>query len=593
MCSILGYYKLDQAKVPKSKFLDIGFNSMHSRGPDNENEVYLDDICMLGHQRLSIIDIDDEANQPMQSMSNSLVYNGELYNYLELKVDFDTNFSTSSDTEVFLKGLNTYGMQFLNKTNGMYALGYYNSINKKLYLIRDRFGVKPLHYTVEDGILYFSSEIEPLIQIKQNIKKNISVYKNYFTHTATDYNQETFIEDIYQVKAGHYLEVSDVLNEVQWYKGDDFSFDESILESHEKTLNFTENLLVNAIDIRMRADVPICLTLSGGIDSTTIYTLIKERLEKNIHPFTFIHPGADTNEYDKVLKLVKSYDDDVCVVSENESESFSDVEKDLDILEFPIWGISSRAYVNTYEKIKNDGFKVVLEGHGSDELLGGYPYMMESAIYEYLQSGKFLKAFETLKIANETGHDGLGTKNNIIFQMIKISLKILLKKISIKTLQENINWTFKFKILPITLRAFDRLSMNSSIESRAPFLDYRVVEFFKKLPLNYKVNKIGNKAILREILKKYNKDFIYLDKQKMGFASDIPKFFNNTKNKEAVKEYIDKFDMHGFESQKIKAMQIMNKEKIQWKDTMDLSKVILVSMINDKYNFDDAKQEVR
>jgi len=141
--------------------------------------------------------------------------------------------------------------------------------------------------------------------------------------------------------------------------------------------------------------------------------------------------------------------------------------------------------------------------------------------------------------------------------------------------------------LPIVLRAFDRLSMNSSLESRAPFMDYRVVELFKKLPIEYKINSIGNKAILREILKKYNKTYIYKDKEKMGFASDLPKFFNIKENKEKAKQYIEEFDMAEFDHQKNKALESISQSTIEWSDTFEMSKVILISMINQKYGLDN------
>jgi asparagine synthetase B (glutamine-hydrolysing) len=125
--------------------------------------------------------------------------------------------------------------------------------------------------------------------------------------------------------------------------------------------------------------------------------------------------------------------------------------------------------------------------------------------------------------------------------------------------------------------------MNSSIESRAPFMDYRIVEVFKKLPLEYKVSNIGNKAILREILKRYNKRYIYEDKEKMGFASDIPKFFNNIENKEIAKRYIESFDMSIFSSHQKSASEVINKDIIEWSDVFEMSKVLLISIINKKY----------
>jgi asparagine synthetase B (glutamine-hydrolysing) len=211
--------------------------------------------------------------------------------------------------------------------------------------------------------------------------------------------------------------------------------------------------------------------------------------------------------------------------------------------------------------------------------------MIESAFHDYLKEFKILKAIEMLKLEHETGHSRLGNKSNFYEKVIKSIGKFILKNENIKLFQENIDWTFEFKILPIVLRAFDRLSMGSSIESRCPFMDYRVVELFKKLPIEYKINKIGNKAVLREILKKYKKTYIYKDKKKMGFSSDLNSFFNDYNNKKNSKHYIEKFDMKEFDFKKDKALELINKEKILWSDTFELSKIITVSIINEKYGF--------
>lgn len=588
MCSIVGLYDKTTKKQLSKEFFSDSFHFMKSRGPDNQSHIELDKYCSLGHQRLSIIDVGNQANQPMTFGQYTIVFNGEIYNYIELKDELKSKnikFETTSDTEVLIKGIILEDLSFLNKVNGMFAFALYNSDSKELILARDRYGVKPLHYMIQDEVIYFSSEIKPLINIKNNKKINIDVYKNFFEHMATDYNEETFVRDIYQVKKGHHITINESFEEKQWYFGNDFIFDESIFEDKDKTLQFVEDTILSAIEFRMRADVPICLTLSGGVDSTTIYTLIKERLNKEIKLFTFIHPNSETNEYAKVIKLVSSYDDFVCTIQSENTNSFDELKEDLDVVEFPIWGISTRAYRDMYDSINRSGFKVVIEGHGADEELGGYPYMVESAFYDYLKSFNFSKALKILRLEHDTGHSGLGNKSNISKKFIRLILRYLFNRKEIKLFQENIDWTFDFKILPIVLRAFDRLSMGSSIESRSPFMDYRVVELFKKLPIEYKINEIGNKSILREILKKYKKTYIFEDKQKMGFASDIPSFFNNIDNKKMSRDYIEKFNMIEFKAHQRKALEIICKEKIEWADAFEMSKVLTISMINEKYQF--------
>ncbi len=588
MCSIVGLYKLRPVSLVNFSFIENSFDQMKHRGPDNEEYVEVDDICSLGHQRLSIIDVGRDGNQPMVDNENFFVFNGELYNYRELKIELqnhkNVSFKSESDTEVFLKGLTHEGLSFLNKTNGMFSFALYNKESNRLVLGRDRFGVKPLYYMFQENVLYFSSEIKPLIKIKKELVRNDSVYQNFFKYTATDYNHETFIENIFQVKKGHFLIVeNENYQEQQWYFKNDFLFDSSIFKFEDKTRQFVEDLLADAIDIRMRSDVPICLTLSGGIDSTTIYTLIKERFNREISLFTFSHPNSSTDEYTIVDRLVKEYGDKLYIIDAGEVNTFDEVKKDLSLVEFPIWGVSTRAYSEVYKAIKQRGIKVVIEGHGSDEQLAGYPYMVKSAFYDYLKSLNFTKAYEILQLSNQTANPEFDRLSNTLLEFIKGGVKLLVRKKGIRFFQENIEWTFNFKILPIVLRAFDRLSMGASIESRSPFMDYRLVEVFKKLPLQYKINKIGNKAILREILKKYNKSYIFENKKKMGFSSDLVKFFNDSQNKAVAKEYIEKFNLNDFLKERDAAMEIIQKDVIEWKDTFDLSKVILVSMINEFY----------
>lgn len=598
MCSIVGlvqYKPQKKTQIDSARFFSQAFQHMKKRGPDNQSFISLDDHCTFGHQRLSIIDIDNKSNQPMQLGDYWIVFNGEIYNYLEIKEELkllgDTEFKTESDTEVLLKAYIKFGFRALNKFNGMFACAIYNSETKELVLIRDRFGVKPLHYLLQDGTLYFSSEIKPLIQIKENKQLNINVYGNFFKHTATDYDEETFIKGIYQVKKGHYIRFKDKLIEEQWYYGNDFKFDKSIFLCKKKTLEFVENTLVQAIEIRLRADVPICLTLSGGIDSTTLYTLIKERLNREIKLFTYIHPGSITNENDKVVKLASSYNDFICTVQSYNTENFDELSEDLKIVEFPIWGISTRAYREVYESINSGGFKVVLEGHGSDELLGGYPFMIESAFYDLLKKLKLKRAFQIFRVERDTIHSALNDKREFYSSLILRVIKFILKRGRVSSFEETIKWTCNFKILPIVLRAFDRLSMSSSVESRAPFMDYRVVEIFNQMPLEYKVNNIGNKAILREILRKYNKTYIYEDKKKMGFSADLPKFFNNKKNKKQILKQVFKFNMPEFKYQKENAIKIAIKDQIDWSEIFNLSKVLLVSLTNELYELNKSHEK--
>ncbi len=585
MCSIFGYQKISKKGVPDKNFMERSFTLMRHRGPDAENSIaYENGDLSLGHQRLSIIDIGQVSNQPMEDSLSSISFNGELYNYLELKKTLrgESTFKTNSDTEVLKTGLDKKGVKFLNEANGMFAFAYYNKVNDELILARDRFGVKPLHYVIEQGVLYFSSEIKPLIFVINNPAANYKIYDSFLVDTATDFNEETFIKNILQVKPGHYLQYKNGnIEEIKWYFENDFVFDEKIFKNKEKTLEFTENLLTDAISLRLRSDAPLCITLSGGLDSATIYTLIKEKLKLPITPFTFTHPRSKTDESELVKKLVEPYADKLILVESNHQTGIDDVVEALDFLEFPTWNPSAVAYLDMYKAIARQGFKVVLEGHGSDEQLGGYSYMVQSAVFESVKKFKLIRAWKIARILKETDNPALGQTRSLKKLIIPALKQILKKESSENNFKKSMDEAFYYKILPIVLRTFDRLSMACAIESRSPFMDYRVVEFFKKMPLAYKVSPLGSKAILREILKKYDKDFIYQNKHKMGFASDITKFFNVPATKKFFEGKINEFDMPKYKDKKERVLGLVKTK--EWHDTGLIWKIAALSIINKKY----------
>lgn len=596
MCSIFGYNNFKETALA-----DVFFQSQRHRGPEFEKYISQND-WILGHQRLSIIDTSSSANQPMTKNGHTIVLNGEIYNYLELQKEYlkDIVFFSTSDTEVLLELLIRYGISILNKLNGMFAFAWLNHSSGELYMCRDRFGVKPLHYMTYNGHFYFSSEIKPLIKIKGQIEMNPAIEYAFVFDTATDFDAQTFAKDIYQLKAGHFIKFESDQNctQKQWYHFNDYSFDETVFNDYRQTTESFEALLTDAIKLRHRADVPICITLSGGLDSTTIYTLTKEHISSNIKAFTFLHPGSETNEYDIAKKLTEGYNDQLVEVFHDVEESVEFQQKVLHFLEFPIWNNSGTAYYEMYRAIKKSGFTVVIEGHGSDEQLGGYPYLIEAAVEQELYYGRFKSAYRLQQIANQTHNSALNQKGtpyksyaDFLSENAFPRLKHLFGNkfykreplISPNHFQKTIELSFDYKILPIVLRNFDRLSMAHTLESRSPFMDYRVVEFLRKTPLKSKVNAIGSKALLREILKKYGKDFIYKNKAKMGFASDVPKFYNNPENKKIITDLVNQFNDPRFDYFKNNALQKLSKTPMGWQDTGDIWKIFSLQLTKNLY----------
>ncbi len=568
MCGIFGY---TDTKNLENYF----FKLMKHRGPDAKG-LKNTTKWTLGHLRLSIIDLDASSNQPFESNGSILVYNGEIYNFLELKKKYLSGykFRTKSDTEVLITLLNKFGLNILNELNGMFAFAYLNKKNE-LFLVRDRFGVKPIYYTAIDQKFYFASEIKPLLGIKLNSNLNDSTIKSYFEDKGTDFDEESGYKDIYSIRPGHYISICNnkISDQNKWYFGLNIK---KKYKNNSQLIQECENILLNAIKIRCRADVPIAITLSGGIDSTLIYTLIKEKLGLSIQPFVFKHLNEATDESGVAINLAKKYGDDPIIVQDPAS-SLESLKQILWYLELPFSHPSAIAFLSTYQEIAKRGYKVVLEGHGSDEQMGGYPYMLHASAMEALQNYQFKNYFLRKKVLFETHHEGMGQALNKL-KMFRSYLSDLKQMIYRKKINfdKTLNDSFDYQILPLTLRTFDRLSMSCSIESRMPFMDYNFVEFARKLPIEMKVSEIGSKSLLRELLKKYGNEEIYLNKQKIGFSSDIPSLFKDNDFKNFINKLVEEFDLKSHQSLKDKVYSSSVKN-IGWENHTDLWKIASVS----------------
>lgn len=255
----------------------------------------------------------------------------------------------------------------------------------------------------------------------------------------------------------------------------------------------------------------------------------------------------------------------------------------LHYLEFPNWDVAAVAYLAVYKAIKAQGFTVVLEGHGSDEQLGGYSYMVKTAITELWHRRKYKNALELLRVAENMQNRPRQFMYSLLAFLKHYYVSLSLED-RVDTFQNCLNIAWDFKILPIALRTFDRMSMRSAVESRSPFMDYRVVEFLKKLPFQFKISSLGSKSILREILMKYKKDFIYNNHKKLGFGTDEELFFKSTDTKNFLQKQITNFAMEDFKSLKQDALVALSKQTVPLDQTVLIWKIASLSIINKEYN---------
>ena len=582
MCSIFGSLNLD---FNPSDIFDI----MRGRGPDFEKSEKVDNWTFC-HQRLAILGLTASGNQPMHRNGNTIVFNGEIYNFKELKKQFcqDENFLSSSDTEVLLCLLNKYGIDIINKLNGMFAFVYYDAKQKKTFVARDRYGVKPCYYWKKDNMFVFSSNILPILKVTgENYTFNPVTVEKYLDDTATDFDENTLIENINQVCPGQYLVVDQnaTITKHQWYNNNDCSFQKSDFKNNATIISNFEDILSEAIKIRNRADVDVGITLSGGVDSSIIYILAKEKFKTDYKVFTLANNDENINEFAVAARLAGEYGDTI--------HKIQDVEKDWEIfikslqaLEYPIWSFSHIGYYNVYNAIKQNGCKVILEGHGSDELLGGWPYTLSYAYKQEIGQLHFSSAYEIYQVQQEVFNKNLNQKdkkkNRIRFA--KEIKRILLnpKNWNAKPFDELLESIFQYRILPISLRCFDRMTSANSLESRAPFMDVNVVEYLRKIPVHNKVNHIGNKAILREIIKKYGKSYIYLNKQKLGFSSSELNFINNPENNKKLLEAVSQSPYISRIS--TSTLNDLKNHKISWGYDGNLYRVISLQILQNLFN---------
>ncbi|MBZ9632333.1 asparagine synthase (glutamine-hydrolyzing) [Salegentibacter sp. LM13S] len=488
MCGIAGIVSTKANSEKLQQMLKL----QHHRGPDHTGNYVDSGYSTLGHNRLSIIDLSAKANQPFKDNSGRyhLTFNGEIYNYKELKQELKAhyNYKTESDTEVLLAAFIVWGKSCLNKLNGMFAFAIWDSREKKLFAARDRFGVKPFFYSEENQEFYFSSEIKAIKSLLKSNQPNEQVWANYFAYGSYGMPSETFYTDIYQLPGGHFLEYqSGNLKIRKWYE-----FEKS-LSKYSNNLSFEEakqsysEILTDSISLRFRADVPIGFNISGGVDSSLLLALVN-RLHENRHiqAYTFYTGDENYDELPWVQKMIETTQNPLTKVKIHQGDVIEKAQFLSDIQDEPYAGLPTLAYAALFETAKKDGVKVLLDGQGMDEQWAGYDY--------YQNSG------------NTATIQGIGKNTPFRLKVLNEEFRQLAKKPVYPRPFDNNLQNLQYRDLfhtkiPRALRFNDRISMAYSTELREPFLDYRMVEFAFSQPKSYKIHNGIQKYLIREILK--------------------------------------------------------------------------------------------
>ena len=549
MCGIIG-----AIEVPSSTKLDFTssgqlYKYIAPRGPDfydSKSEFVKDYKVSFGHARLAIIDLTAASNQPMCSRDGRfmLTYNGEIYNFKEIRSELiaqGISFDTEGDTEVVLKSWEYWGPACLNKFNGMFAFGLLDKIEQELYLVRDRFGVKPLVYgQTKEGTIIFSSAISSVAAfVGKNIDQSYcSVGLRYGFYEG--YEDHTPFKTVKYVTPGTYLKCSlskgIAVEKYTWY-----SLDEAVSKKEKELLAYTDeelldlgkDLLFDAVKVRLRSDVPVAVSLSGGVDSSSIASIASNEIN-NLTGFTYGNPNNANSEGPLVDLFAKRKGIKVNYIFPELSatglrELFERTENAQDA---PFIGLSILAQQEVYRVVKEQGFKVLLGGQGGDEIFAGYRKFFLVALRNAVNSGnpknilQFLYSFGILLFKGVGNYKLYWAQRNRYFNRTgkKIFLLPNLPAIKINLLGERTTLLNKRQILdiqryslPTLLRYEDRNSMSFGVESRLPFMDYRLVEFALALPATLKIKEGLGKWALREMVASEVPAYILKNKVKVGF----------------------------------------------------------------------------
>ena len=549
MCGIAGMFSTSEDAVSPVT-IDYLSAGIKNRGPDNQKtKVYNSNLCTvtLLHSRLSIIDLTPSSDQPMEHPQSPwiIVYNGEIYNYLELRqelIGLGWKFYTRSDTEVLLAAWSQWKIESLNKLNGDFAFAAFNKDTSDIFLLRDRFGVKPLFWG-KDGVgsIIFSSSLSSLAKtlrsdINQEYCASALSYAVY--EDGSDASPYSAINSIPPGSGCHFYTTGKSINQefFQWYNLRN-SVDQKITEllslPDQHLLELTYNTLQSAVNLRLRSDVPLATSLSGGLDSTTITSLARINCD-SIQAFSYGNPDFPKSEGPIVDKfcLNKNLPIEYIWPSDSSQNLQKALCTTLQMQEAPFGGISVIAQNIVYQQVRELGYKVVLGGQGGDEIFAGYrkffivainnairrkdaPEALSVAlsfcrviINELYQFRVYLNALKRYTNKSNTPSSGL-----FIFPKSHHSL---LGGSSTSLTHRQIDDVQKFS-LPTLLRYEDRNSMGHGIESRLPFLDYRLVEIAIALPARLKIRDGYGKWALRKIMEHEVPDFIRLARTKRGF----------------------------------------------------------------------------
>lgn len=567
MCGICGIFNF--SGIGESNISEMTAVMSH-RGPDCE-DIYRDNYIHLGHRRLSIIDLSDSASQPMCNEDGTIwiVFNGEIYNFRELMQELKNKghrFKSRSDTEVIIHAYEQWNERAWERFNGMFAFGLWDSNNKTLYLVRDRFGEKPLFYYFNGVKLIFASEVKSILKEKTDNRLNLSALSDYLSLNYI-LTPNSIIADVNKLPAAHYLKCQDGMTSISMYWDLAAIYNNAGHENnHENYADKLANLLDDSVGTRLESDVPLGAFLSGGIDSSSVVYWMKNRIANEIKTFSI---GFTNKSYDELdySRLVSDY----CVTKHHYKIIDTVTPEDIeDMVYFNDEPFGDTSYIPMYilSRLARQFVKVVLSGDGADEIFAGYSTYIADIIY-----GAYRHTPSMIKFVLEKMIDLFPVSKNKVSMDYKLKYfvkgcqfddlgahyywrvifdesekKKLLNEDVLRAVDGNTSvdvfrkyyneikstdYIHKMQYVDIKtwmtddiLTKIDRTSMSCSLESRAPYLDHRLVEFSASIPSALNLKFLKGKQLLKRVMTGKIPDKV-IRRKKSGFNSPVSIWFDN------------------------------------------------------------------
>ena len=533
-------------------------DSISYRGPDHQGYTKVNKT-KLGHNRLSIIDLDPRSHQPMQVEGHSIVFNGEIYNYLDVKqqlIKEGVSFHTSSDTEVLIKGYIAWGEKILDHINGMFAFAIYNEKDNHVFVARDRLGVKPVYYNWNNGKLELASQLSSLTSNGELDHEAIQMYLS-MGYIPTP---KSIYKDICKLPAGSYarFDLNQLTKSITTYWELEQVKTRNI--PYQQAKQELKTLLQDAVKIRLQSDVSYGSFLSGGIDSALVSSMANEALSEPLKTFTIGFEDKKYDESDIAQQFADHIGSDHRITMCKSTDPLTLLDDFFKVYNEP-FADSSALPSLLLNKVTKPYATVVLSGDGGDESFLGYNH------FEWLKQVSFIyqipyvvrMTIQKLFPFDWLGKRGKSIKNIMGYKNLSKFIQHIFTGFDPITLDKRQSWFKPYqkylqlatvplqKAADLNIRLWlegdsnvkvDRASMAYSVEVRSPFLDYRVIEFARSLPVRYRYNGNVRKRILRDILSEYIPEKIF-DQPKKGFSVPLDKWTKDELKNEIL-HYLEK-----------------------------------------------------